>query len=52
MNGVSRKLRLGLALGLLALLLSGCQAAAQPHITAKVIFQQDDIAAELSSEWH
>lgn len=52
MNGVARNLRLLLALGLLGLFLTGCQTAAQPHITAKVIFQQDDIAAELSSEWH
>lgn len=52
MNGVSRNLRLLVALGLLGIFFTGCQAAAQPHITAKVIFQQNDIAAELSSEWH
>jgi hypothetical protein len=28
----------------------GCQTT-QPHITAKVIYQQDDVAAEISSEW-
>lgn len=28
----------------------GCQTT-QPHITAKVIYQHDDVAAEISSEW-
>lgn len=31
---------------------TGCVAGApQPHITAKVIYQHDDVAAELSTEW-
>lgn len=52
MNGVVKSLRLLTALGVLGLLLTGCQSGVQPHVTAKVIFQQDDIAAELSTEWH
>lgn len=52
MNGVSRNLRLLLALGFV-LFLAGCQTPAmQPHVTAKVIFQHDDVAAELSTEWN
>jgi hypothetical protein len=31
-------------------LLTGCQTT-QPHVTAKVIFQQDDLTAELATEW-
>jgi hypothetical protein len=54
MNGVIGNLRLLLALGVLgfSLTLTGCQTGVQPHVTAKVIFQQDDVAAELSTEWH
>ena len=52
MNRVREKWRILLALGFLAFL-TGCQAAAPtPHITAKVIYQHEDIAAELSSEWN
>ena len=47
--------RLRHILGVLAVvaflgLLSGCQTT-QPHVTAKVIFQQDDLTAELATEW-
>jgi hypothetical protein len=31
-------------------LITGCRTT-QPHVTAKVIFQQDDLTAELATEW-
>jgi hypothetical protein len=31
---------------------TGCATSNPPHITAKVIYQHEDVAAELSSEWH
>jgi hypothetical protein len=41
-------------LGLVAVVLTtlGCANAPPPHVTAKVIFQHEDLAAEVSSEWH
>jgi hypothetical protein len=49
MNGIRQKWQILLALGFIAFL-AGCQTT-QPHVTAKVIFQHDDVAAEVSSEW-
>jgi hypothetical protein len=51
MNGFRQTLRMVIALGFIALL-AGCASAPQPHITAKVIYQHEDVAAELSSEWN
>ena len=49
MNGTGRILRALLALVFLTAL-AGCETT-QPHVTAKVIYQHDDVTAELSTEW-
>jgi len=36
--------------GAAVLFVAGCRTT-QPHVTAKVIFQHDDIAAEVATEW-
>jgi hypothetical protein len=49
MFGIRRKFGWLAILALIALVV-GCSTT-QPHVTAKVIFQQNDIAAEVSTEW-
>jgi len=36
--------------GAAMIFVAGCRTT-QPHVTAKVIFQHDDVAAEVATEW-